>query len=306
MDAIEDLSPEEITTLSLHDVRYLLESPSLLESGTWSSDGEIRAQGLQEALLDALSNSSWTYQAPLPLRVGRYAESLLQRITDLETNAFQRLATNLQIFEDRATIGEVDLMTSHPDGHLHIELAVKLYLGLPQYSGSLDGWVGPNPRDTLGKKFRHLRDKQLPLSSLEVTRKALGLKTAEPIAQHAWVKGYLFHHHGLPMELPDLVNPHHTHGWWTLDSDDWQPSASRDTEYCIPPKPFWIHTIPEGTPRYTDWNELLKAAAPQIEQRLTAHVLEVEKGTEIIVSRGFIASAPWFDAAKTLTESLLP
>ena len=108
------------------------------------------------------------------------------------------------------------------------------------------------------------------------------------------------------MELPDLVNPHHTHGWWTLDSDDWQPSASRDTEYCIPPKPFWIHTIPEGTPRYTDWNELLKAAAPQIEQRLTAHVLEVEKGTEIIVSRGFIASAPWFDAAKTLTESLLP
>ena len=62
MDAIEDLSPEEITTLSLHDVRYLLESPSL-QSGTWSSDGEIRAQGLQEALLDALSNSSWTYQA---------------------------------------------------------------------------------------------------------------------------------------------------------------------------------------------------------------------------------------------------
>ena len=166
--------------------------------------------------------------------------------------------------------------------------------------------MGPNPRDTLGKKFRHLRDKQLPLSSLEVTRKALGLKTAEPIAQHAWVKGYLFHHHGLPMELPDLVNPHHTQGWWTLDSDDWQPPASRDTEYCIPPKPFWIHTIPEGTPRYTDWNELLQTAAPQIEQRLTAHVLEVEKGTEIIVSRGFIASAPWFDAAKTLTESLLP
>ena len=154
MDAIEDLSPEEITTLSLQDVRYLLESPSLLESGTWSSDGEIRAQGLQEALLSALSNSSWTYQAPLPLRVGRYAESLLQKNYEpLRRNAFDRLATNLQIFEDRATIGEVDLMTSHPDGHLHIELAVKLYLGLPRYSGSLDGWVDLTLAIPSAKKF---------------------------------------------------------------------------------------------------------------------------------------------------------
>ena len=64
------------------------------------------------------------------------------------------------------------------------------------------------------------------------------------------------------MELPDLVNPNHTHGWWTLDSDDWKPPASGDTEYCIPPKPFWIHSVPEGTPRYTDWNELLETAAP--------------------------------------------
>ena len=81
------------------------------------------------------------------------------------------------------------------------------------------------------------------------------------------------------MELPDLVNPHHTHGWWTLTAMTGS-LPHRDTEYCIPPKPFWIHTIPKGTPRYTDWNELLKAAAPQIEQRLTAHVLEVEKGTK--------------------------
>ena len=64
--------------------------------------------------------------------------------------------------------------------------------------------------------------------------------------------------------------------------------------------------MPVGTPRYTHWNELLETAAPQIERRLTAHVLEVEKDTETIVSRGFIASAAWLDAAETLTESLLP
>ncbi len=305
MDALEELSFDEISTLSHQDVRYLLESPPLLDPGAWSDEGTSRAQRLQNALLEALGTSHWAPTSPLPLRVGRYAESLLQTVTSLESDAFDRLATNLQIFENRATIGEVDLMTSHPDGHLHIELAVKLYLGLPQYSESLDGWVGPNPRDTLGKKYRHLRDKQLPLSSLEVTRNTLGLDQQDSVAQHAWIKGYLFHHHGIPMNLPALVNPKHTHGWWTLERDDWTPADTSETVYCIPPKPFWIHQVPKDTPRYPTWIDLLDAAASQIEHRLTAHVLQLKKDSDIIVSRGFIASSSWLDAAKSLTESLI-
>ena len=307
MDALPELTPHEISQLSLIDIRYLLESNPLLNPAAWSTNGQALGEALQEALLNTLgSQEPWPSLSPLPLRVGRYAESLLNAVTAIQSDAFKPLARNLQIFEGRQTIGELDLVTSHPQGTLHVELAVKLYLGLPEYQEELDGWVGPNPRDTLGKKYRHLRDKQLPLSATEPAKRALSLSDDQKISTQAWVKGYLFHYQDkVPPKLPTFVNSAHHRGWWTLEDEDWQPSHDADVIYCIPPKPFWIHSVPTQTPAYPSWEDAVEAARPQISQRLTAHIMVLKQNTREIVSRGFIASRPWLEAARSLAKSLL-
>ena len=307
MDALTQLSQREISQLSLVDVRYLLESNPLLCPGVLGSDGEALGHELRRALLSSLSApASWPAPSPLPLRVGRYAEALLNTVTGMKSAVFEPRARNLQIFEGKQTIGELDLVTTHPRGNLHVELAVKLYLGLPKYQASLDGWVGPNPRDTLGKKFRHLRDKQLPLSQSAAAKAALKLRAEASLTQQAWVKGYLFHYHSIIADqLPELINPQHHSGWWTLDTDEWSPPHHSDLIYCIPPKPFWIYSVPQETPVYNDWKTLLEAARPHIEKRLTAHVLILTRSSNEVVSRGFIASQQWLQAAEDLAQSLL-
>ena len=307
MDALPELSPHEISQLSLIDIRYLLESNALLVPKAWQSNGHELAEALRSALLTTLSGETpWPSPSPLPMRVGRYAESLLNAVTGMRNATFEPLARNLQIFEGRQTIGELDLVTSHDEGALHIELAVKLYLGLPEYQEELDGWVGPNPRDTLGKKYRHLRDKQLPLSRTEPAKRALSIDDDQEISTQAWVKGYLFHYQDkVASKLPELVNDAHHRGWWTLDDEDWHPPHHPDLIYCIPPKPFWINSIPMQTPAYSSWEAVLEAAQPQIDKRLTAHVVILNRDSRKIVSRGFIASRAWLDSARSLAESLI-
>ena len=306
MDADQELSPQEISRLSQRDVRYLLESEPLLLGEAWQPGSFRLSEELRSSLLSTLTQDPWPTSPPLPMRVGRYAESLLKAVTAIENETFQTLAQNLQIFENRQTIGELDLVTKHAAGILHVELAVKLYLGLPEFQTNLDGWVGPNPRDTLGKKYRHLRDKQLPLSNMSAARAALGLEPDQELMQRAWVKGYLFHHHGEePSELPALINREHHQGWWTLNDEGWEPEHRSDYLYCIPQKPFWIHSIPRETQCYRTWKSLCEAAAPQISKRLTAHVVILSRDTETIVSRGFIASRDWLHAAEKLARSLI-
>ena len=307
MDALPELTPQEISQLSLIDIRYLLESNPLLMSGAWHPDGQVLSTALKDALLDALTGDEpWPSPSPLPLRVGRYAESLLNAVTGIQSDAFEPLARNLQIFEGRQTIGELDLVTSQPGGTLHVELAVKLYLGLPEYQEELDGWVGPNPRDTLGKKYRHLRDKQLPLSDSKPAKQALSLSDDHEISQQAWIKGYLFHYQDRCVaKLPEVVNDAHHRGWWTLDDEDWSPAHQADLIYCIPPKPFWIYSVPSKTTTYSNWDSVVEAAKPQIAKRLTAHIAVLKRDTREVVSRGFIASRAWLEAARNLAESLV-
>ena len=174
MDALTQLSQRELSQLSLIDVRYLLESNPLLCPDMLGSDGQALGHELRRALLSSLLHpESWSAPSPLPLRVGRYAEALLNTVTGMKSEVFDPRARNLQILKGSRLLANSILVTTHPHGTLHVELAVKLYLGLPKYQTSLDGWVGPNPRDTLGKKFRHLRDKQLPLSQSGVAKAAL-------------------------------------------------------------------------------------------------------------------------------------
>lgn len=305
MDDDNKRRDEPIALINQADALHLVQSPPLIRATEWSSEGAIDANQFASALLRLLETKRWPMAEEIPLRVGRYAESLLRQSCIQAEADFPVLAQNLQIFNERATIGELDLVINAPEAPLHLELAVKLYLGLPEHSQSLDGWVGPNPRDTLGKKYRHLKFKQLPLSDTPQARQALGLSRVDTIHQYPWIKGYLFHYEDQALALPREVEASHKRGWWTIDSNPWRPHPDREVRYCIPPKPYWIKYFPSDIPQFNSWKALREASASHIEQRLTCHVIAVCQTTNNIVSRGFIASEAWLRAARALSAQLI-
>jgi hypothetical protein len=125
-------------------------------------------------------------------RLGIYFEQLLS-FYFAEYPRFTLLAKNLQAHDSQRTIGEYDFIVwdQKQQQHYHIEVAVKFYIGIqdvgiqvldidiantipnntPIYNWHL--WVGPNKKDSLGIKMKHLGHHQLRLSETEAGKNAL-------------------------------------------------------------------------------------------------------------------------------------
>ena len=84
----------------------------------------------------------------------------------------------------RVTVGELDFLLTSATGKVHLETAVKFFLGV-EHAGEVH-WIGPNLQDRLDRKLRHLRDHQLPLS------RRLETPFEAPFQRYFWVKGMLF------------------------------------------------------------------------------------------------------------------
>lgn len=64
---------------------------------------------------------------------------------------------------------------------MHLEVAIKFYLGLPNGPGAEDDparWIGPSGIDSLALKCHHMQTRQLPLSASPAARRALALPGA--------------------------------------------------------------------------------------------------------------------------------
>ena len=77
---------------------------------------------------------------------------------------FTILKENIQIYNDKITIGELDCLLLENHKPKHVEVVYKFYL----YDHSvgkteLEHLIGPNRKDTLTQKIEKLKLKQLPL-----------------------------------------------------------------------------------------------------------------------------------------------
>lgn len=115
------------------------------------------------------------------LRLGKWAEIFitfqLQQIEEISL-----IADNLQVKDNRQTIGELDLLFYKDEQAIHLEIAYKFYLydDMQEYENPLDYWVGPNRTDSLSLKLKKLIKKQLPLLHKLETQsilRELGLKS---------------------------------------------------------------------------------------------------------------------------------
>ncbi|MEC3906643.1 DUF1853 family protein [Tamlana sp. 2201CG12-4] len=128
------------------------------------------------------------------LRLGKYVEQLVSFELRQQEN-ISIIAENIQIQQEKTTLGELDCLLLKNTTPIHLEIIYKFYL----YDTSIgstetEHFIGPNRKDALIEKLLKLKDKQLPLlysSSCRSYLETFGLK-AENIAQQVYFKAQLF------------------------------------------------------------------------------------------------------------------
>lgn len=127
------------------------------------------------------------------IRLGKLIEQFV--LFELEQNkTLQLLKSNIQVFSDQITIGELDCLIKQLAVNIHLEIIYKFYLYDPSISTELNRWIGPNRNDSLVLKLNKLKKKQLPLLYHPETAKLLNelnIKASE-FKQRLYFKAQLF------------------------------------------------------------------------------------------------------------------
>ena len=128
------------------------------------------------------------------LRLGQLVEYFL--FSEMKTNSdIEIIGQNIQVIENKITIGELDCLILDNHKPVHIEIVYKFYLYDELLPGKeIDKWIGPNRNDALKQKLTKLKNKQLPLLHLTKTAEivnSLGYKS-ELFDQSVHFKAQLF------------------------------------------------------------------------------------------------------------------
>ncbi len=199
---------------------------------------------------DKLQQHLWQ-RAPTR-RLGVYFEHLVEFFIahDASLSLAQR---NLPVRHGGNTLGEFDFLywdrSALNDPLLvHLEVAVKFYLGVPQplTPGSTDRWLGPASHDSLERKIAKLDAQQSRLSEHPQAKQSLSdLGLPVPHVQRSVVNGMLFQPAGQPLPLPAPCPERvHTASWMTVEAacqqtQLWQRGLLLD-------KPQWLTPLPSA------------------------------------------------------------
>lgn len=132
-------------------------------------------------------------------RLGLYFENLWHFFLQQDERV-ELTAHNLAVRQGKQTIGEFDCLyyCHERQRHIHLELAVKFYLGWPGVSGSnagQDSWrrfLGPGGKDRLDLKLERMRQHQLQLGLHEAAREPLRRLGIVEMELEMEMKGRLF------------------------------------------------------------------------------------------------------------------
>lgn len=166
--------------------------------------------------------------------MGRYFEQLIFFALQHDPH-YELLEENRQIFDDKITIGELDLVVLNKLSGVieHWEIALKFYL---QVANSAEPvyMLGPSTRDNLAKKLDKLLDAQIPLSQIEEIQ-----KDYPAIQAKLMVKGIFFYPWGQNWTLSQGVSAKHLRGNW-LSLDAFKQLSNNSDKWLLRKKPNWI------------------------------------------------------------------
>lgn len=176
---------------------------------------------------------------PTNLRLGHLVEKIVAELIKKASN-YKLLFDNIQIIDDKKTIGELDFIIQEKSTNqiYHLELAYKFYLYDPTISSdALFNWIGPNRNDSLHEKLKKLKEKQLPLLFDERTRETLKPLSTAHINQVICFLTALY----LPFNYEFKVNEAYTKGikGYYLNFETFKKQHSTRKKYYLPQKTEW-------------------------------------------------------------------
>jgi hypothetical protein len=143
-----------------------MNTKSRIDSILKANSLDFSITGLQSFNLSELQlEPDLDFHLPTNIRLGHLAEKIVSELIKSSAN-FKVLYENIQIIENKKTIGEIDFIIEEINTRqvIHLELAYKFYLFDPSISSELiNNWIGPNRNDSLREKLDKLKSKQLPL-----------------------------------------------------------------------------------------------------------------------------------------------
>lgn len=247
----------------LRDLAWLLAAPDLVElPAPLPSGGRPTCQelGLTEDPTDWLTQLAPKLaglEGQLTTRMGHYHEQLWHVLLNNAPNT-RLLAKNVRIYQQRTTLGELDMLyrTRDNPAPVHLEVAIKFYLGLPEGPGdatSQSRWIGPGGLDSLALKCAHLRRHQLPMSTSAIARATLihwlaprDLGATPPLhqqlSQRLAMPGILFYPYHAELPPPQGATQTHQRGTWCYLKDWPAFAAERNKPLYMAwlKKPHWL------------------------------------------------------------------
>lgn len=277
-----------IHSLSAHqiiaDLNWVIFNPSLLNDNVLN---EVQLQPLTPKQLNRLEQLGGL---ELPSsKLGYYFEALVKRYIEV-SDAYTLKAANVQVQENRQTLGEFDmLIENEKNNHFeHWEVSCKFYLCHAPQQG-LEGCCGTQLKDVFAVKLDRMRDKQLKLSKtpqgIETLQK---LRITEPTSK-GLLKGMVFYHQSLGASSNNQLNDFHFKGIW-MYSSEWHKKP--ESKFVVLQKPFLfsLHSYQlTAVKTNAEVNDLLKKEMPIM-------LAEVSTEEEVLIEqkRFWVIPDGWF------------
>lgn len=173
------------------------------------------------------------------LRLGK----LVERFVSYELqqgSEIKLLAENIQIQQEKHTIGELDCLLLKNEKPIHLEIIYKFYLYDASVGNSeIEHWIGPNRKDSLVQKLNKLKEKQLPLLYSNHCKPYLNKLslTLDKIEQQVYFKGQLFVPFNDYGKKYTLLNNHCIYGFYINSKEI---HLFKDCKFHIPNKHNWL------------------------------------------------------------------
>lgn len=268
---------------------WLFEAPVLIQGGGFLSSPEWqKIAGNQQ-----LEQPVVAYGGRATL--GAYIEALAAEAIR-QGGCAELLAQNIQFFENKQTIGEIDFLLRQNGKVLHLELAAKFYLCIGDIH-NMTHWVGTNVRDSMARKHKKLTESQLLLSKNPLVVQQL---TAQglPVPDDARVllKGQLFYPFAdWQSEVrANWAAPDHAAGWW-LEADNISLlSGIAERWYICSDKKEWLLAGNTPVENKTLSTQELQQQLSGLAKPVMVHA--VVNG--VFAQNGFIVPQGWFEDAR--------
>lgn len=198
------------------------------------------------------------------LMLGKRAERFLSFYLKQHPQ-YEILAENVQIINEKETIGELDFLLKHSTkGLLHLEMACKFYLYNLNAISIDKTWCGPNNRDFLSLKKQKMQEHQFPLLHDVRTQQVLNSLKLDPkmIKQMLLFQNFCF----LPADfdaIQDGVDKTNCSGIW-INKDTFETLSFDRELFFLPKKTNWLID-----PIYNREWHLLEAVKPDVQSELT-------------------------------------